>query len=163
MCDFVSAVKKDGNLYFLTGDQVFRSERGRTCRETSGFQAPDDWTGHGFIRLFYGNLQGGNDVEFTDFSSPSNFPMPIRLAILNGEMRGFPMLSGLLIAPIWQKAAAELAPIRQKADAEVAAIQQKRDAEVAAIWQKADAELAAIHNNLWLLFADPANRAEAWR
>ena len=53
------------------------------------------------------------------------------------------------IAPIRQKANAEIAAIRQKANAEIDPIRQKRDAEIDPIRQKRDAEIDAIWQKLY--------------
>ena len=104
MCLFISWIEKDKDVYFLTGDQLFRSETGRTCREQSGNL--DDYTGHGMIRLFY-NLVGGRDMECSDFSTPKNFPVPIQIALLSGEMSGFPFPEGILITSLYDNYAAK--------------------------------------------------------
>ena len=96
MCEFISAVKKGGGIYFLTGSQVFDSPRGKALREWC--QSPDDYIGHGAIRWYYDLEQkDGKNVEYTDFSSPKNFPAVIARAIKCGDMRGLGTNVDLLV------------------------------------------------------------------
>ena len=87
----VNAVEKNGEVLFLTGDDVFNTKRGKQLQKHC--QSKDDLTGHGAIRWYFGKddelLEGGKERECTDFSSPANFPKPIVKAIKSGLMAGF--------------------------------------------------------------------------
>ena len=93
MCEFISWINKDSKAIFLTGDDVFKTKRGRELQKYS--KDPDDWLGHGAIRWYY-NFKGGVDKECTDFSSPDNFPSDIITAIKSGKMRRLGIAKDLL-------------------------------------------------------------------
>ena len=80
MSHFLSCVKKDGELWYLTTVDI-ESNRGKELRAYT--KAVDDLRGHGAVRWFYG-LQGGKDVEYQNFSTPHNIPPEIVHKILKG-------------------------------------------------------------------------------
>ena len=157
MCEFVSWIEKDSEVVFLTGDDVFRSKRGKELQSYSG--SSDDLYGHGSIRWYY-NFKGGQQRECTDFSSPSNFPKVIVDAIKNGSMRGLGLPRELLS----KSAYAKYEKIVRPALAEYDKIQQSAWAEYEKIKQSAYAEYNKIvQPAFWDLFADVKNRSEAWK
>ena len=91
MCEFVSWIEKDGEVLFLTGEDVFHTKRGRELQKYC--KSKDDLTGHGAIRWYFGKddvpLAGGKERECINFSTPNNFPKAIVKAIKCGEMAGF--------------------------------------------------------------------------
>ena len=173
MCEFISWIEKPGKdptqpvILFLTGDDVFRSEKGAALRKNTG---GDDYMGHGFIRLWLGIEQWeGVDKECADFSTPDNFPAAIVQSLLRGEMRGMPTVRALLTDAAyaeWDAARAkgvfggEVKWIAARAKwivahAEGVAAEEKLTVE--AEWDAANAEA------FWAAFAVPENRAPAWR
>jgi len=167
MCEFVSWIKKDNTVIFLTGDDVFHSKRGKELQKYS--QDPDDLSGHGAIRWFY-DFTGGVDKECTDFTTPDNFPKKIVKAIKSGKMRGLGISKQLLTKQayaeykkierqalaeyekIWRLAWAEYKKIRRLALAKYEKIEQRAYAEYEKIRQRA----------FWDLFNNEKNRSKAW-
>ncbi len=179
MCSFISWIEGDTKIYFLTGKQLFETERGKTLQEKFD---RDDWWGHKALRWYYHLPEVGVNKECIDFSIPDNFPPKIANSIKNGEFRGFPFSDVLLnktgitkkeVDAEWEKAYAEW----KKAYAEC----EKADAE----WKKADAEWKEAYAECekayaqrekadaqrekadaewgWRIFADPKNRNPKWR
>jgi len=93
MCDFVSWIEYNDQLYYLTKDCL----KDRRIKEIYSV----DISGHGAIAAFY-DIQCGcfrkECKECTDFSSPKNFPAEIVATIKNGEFRGIGSNTGLLSA-----------------------------------------------------------------
>ena len=150
MCEFVSAVKtKDKNgkdkYYFLTHDLIHNTPRGELLQKKYG---GDDLIGHSAIREYF-YLRNGENWECTDFSKPKNFPAVIVKAIKRGEFRGFGTPEGLLTAQAWKQYEDITAPAwKQYKDITAPAWKQYKDITAPAFWD---------------LFANPQNRAEAWR
>ena len=188
MCEFISWIEKDDKVVFLTGDDVFKSKRGKQLR---AYMQADDVNGHGAIRWYY-NFTGGKDRECVDFSSPNNFPAEIVVAIKSGKMRGMGTAKCLLTPATYaeyekieQLASAEYEKIRQEAYAEYEKIQQPAYAEYKKIKQEASAEYEKIRQEayaeykkieqpasaeyekikqtmFWDLFSESKNRNKKW-
>ena len=146
MCEFISWIEKKElvtgkpKLYFLTGKQVFETEKGKELQ--AWCKSKDDLVGHGAIRHFYGLEQDEGEIrECTDFSTPHNFPNAIVTAIKDGEMRGLGTPQGLLSKPLYDKYQADLKLLDDK--------------------YQADCKL--LGDKYWDLFAIRENRSEAWR
>ena len=172
MCEFISAIKKQvkGNdkYYFLTAKDL-ETPNGEILRRK--YAGSDNVWGHTAIREFFGLREGeGEGWEQTDFSTPANFPPEIVRAIKSGVFRGMGYPRQLLTAPA-QKAYNEAIAPANKAYDEAIAPANKAYYEARATAQKAYNEARATalkayyeaRNYLWVLFADPENRAEAWR
>lgn len=69
MCEFISWIEKDGDLFYLTDREVF-SEQGKEILKGCKH---NDYLGHEAIRLFY-NIKGGNDHECRDFWDINKLP-----------------------------------------------------------------------------------------
>jgi hypothetical protein len=154
MCEFVSWIEKrelvkgKPKLYYLTGTQIFQTEKGKELQKWC--KSKDDLVGHGAIRYFYGlESDEGTNQECTDFTKPLNFPRAIVKAIKDGEMRELGTPQGLLLKPKWDAIDKEY---QTKWDAIYKEYQTKRDA--------IDKEYQLA---FWDLFAIKENRAEAWR
>ncbi len=169
MCHFISAVKMPTGKYkFLTGYQLFRTKHGQELVKTISL---DDWCGHGTIREYYHlAVDEGEDYEFTNFSSPDNFPPDIVRAIKDGKMKGFDMPKELLTAPAdkaWQEATATADKAYQEAIAPADKAWQEAKATADKAWQEAKAPAYKAWQEAkataWDLFAIPENRVEAWR
>jgi len=52
MCEFVSWVEKRNKVYFLTGKQLFETEKGKALLETTSYV---DICGHGTLSAFFLN------------------------------------------------------------------------------------------------------------
>ena len=99
MCEFISWVEKDGEIYFLTDKMVYGTIKGRELRKFCGNS--EDYIGHGAIRHYFDDLQGGENKECTDFLSPKNFPPLIVQAIKDGEFGRLGQPKGLLCKPLY--------------------------------------------------------------
>jgi hypothetical protein len=175
MCEFISYIEKNGEVLFLTGDDVFNTKRGKQLQKHC--KSADDLTGHGAIRWYFGiddkPLEGGKEQECTDFSSPANFPEPIVKAIKAGLMAGFKdgtpqeLLTNPALAEyekIRIPARAEYLKIKKTAWAEYLKIKKTARAEYEKIRIPAWAEYLKIKNTaFWALFADVNNRNPKWR
>ena len=180
MCEFISWIEKDGKCIFLTGEDVFKTKRGKELQAHDG---TGDLDGHGAIRWYY-NFKGGVDKECTDFSTPDNFPLEIVKAIKSGKMRGLGTAKGLLTPEaiteyekIEQSAYAEYEKIalsayagREKIEqlaftlAEYERIVQSAYTEYDKIRQSAYAKYKKVKQTaFWDLFAVKKNRVKAWR
>ena len=80
MSHFLSAVEKNGELFYLTTADI-ESSRGAELLEYT--KEIDDLRGHGAIRWFYG-ITGGQDIEYRNFKTPQNIPEDIVSKILGG-------------------------------------------------------------------------------
>ena len=63
MCDFVSWIEKNGNLYYLTDKEIFSPEGEIKLAECQD----NDYIGHGAIDKFYGLRRTGTRREVRDF------------------------------------------------------------------------------------------------
>jgi hypothetical protein len=79
MSHFLSAVLKNGNLFYLTSLDI-ESNRGNELRQYT--KCIDDLSGHGAIRWFYG-IEGGKDIEYRNFADPEKIPEEITNKILS--------------------------------------------------------------------------------
>jgi hypothetical protein len=92
MCEFISWIEKDGQVFFLTAKDL-KSKRGRELKKHCGNDA--DLVGHGAIRYYF-DLIDGKDKECIYFGDPEKFPPEIQQAILNGEFVGMGICLGVL-------------------------------------------------------------------
>jgi len=97
MCQFISWIEKNNQAVFLTADDVFRTKAGRELQEYCN--SADDLVGHGAIKHYYGNFEGGIEKECTDFSTPNNFPPEIVEALKAGKFRGLSTPIDCLLKP----------------------------------------------------------------
>jgi hypothetical protein len=178
--------------YFLTHDLIHNTPRGEIIQkkypgqgELVGHAA--------IRECFELRSNEGENWECDDFSTPDNFPSIIVKAIKRGEFRGFGEPKGLLSAApykAYQEATAAAdkayqeamaAPYKAYQEAKAAADKAWQEATAAAdkAWQEATAaadkawqEAKAAADKAWQeataavfwdLFANPENRAEAWR
>jgi hypothetical protein len=131
MCDFVSWIEKNGEVLFLTGEDIYNTKRGKELQKYCGLA--EDLKGHGAIRWYYGNhdgnevvlFKGGKERECTDFSNPKNFPPEIIDALKVGKMHGFIFPFSLLVKSKWDAIYKEYQPKWDAIDKEY---QSKRDA-----------------------------------
>ena len=183
MCKLISWIEKNYKNYFLTGKQVYESPTGEALKKWSS-NIEEDKTGHGAIRFYY-ELEGGRERECTNFSTPDNFPADIVLAIKNGEMRGMGTAKGLLLPALDEDYQAKRKPLDEDYQAKRNALdgdyqakckpldedyQAKRkplyedyQAKRKPLYEDYQAKCKPLYDKFWDLFADPANRAEAWR
>ena len=159
MCEFVSTVKKGRKEYFLTHDLIYNTEKGK---ELQAFcENPDDYCGHGAIRWYFGlERDEGENKEYTDFTTPENFPTQIVKAIKNGEMRGVGIARGSLTT----EAIGDYEAKRKPLDDDYYAKYKLLCDDYHAKRKPLDDDYCAKRNDLfWDLFAIPENRNPAWR
>ena len=186
MCEFISWIEKNGEVLFLTGNDVFNTKRGLELQ--SYCKSKEDLTGHGAIRWYFGEdgelLKGGKEKECTNFSTPDNFPKEISTAIKRGEMWGFEdctpekLLRASALAEyekVTDAALAEYQKVRdtawaeyEKVTASALAEYEKVRAPAWAEYQKVTAPAWAEYEKVtasafWSLFADINNRNPKWR
>ncbi len=181
MCQFVSWVERRGKVYFLTGNQLFHTQKGKELLATISH---NNLCGHGTIRAYYGIDAGdGVDKECNNFSSPDNFPTIITEAVKSGRMRGIGFNSRLLSEPArvecnkacnaagdeynrtWDAAWAMCEKVgRETNKVEHAKVWDAALAGYERVCNAIEAEYAKVCNTIfWDRFAIPENRAGAWR
>ncbi len=69
MCDFISWIKKDGAIFYLTDKEVFSEEGEKKLKGC----LHNDFIGHGAIREFW-HIKGGTDHEVRDFWNTEKLP-----------------------------------------------------------------------------------------
>ena len=150
MSNFISWIEKDGNIYYLTAHDIYRTKRGKELRDYCGAAA--DVIGHGAIRFYFDNFTGGEEKECTDFSTPDNFPSEIVAEIKIGAFRGMGKALALLSKPanaefekIYKPANAEFEKIYKPAKAEFDKICKPANAEFEKICKLANAEFEKIY------------------
>jgi cell division septum initiation protein DivIVA len=88
MCKFLSWIEKpNGELKYISNFEL-NTRDGKKLKEKLNDDAVfyDDIQGHGAIREYFGlRCNDGINKEYTDFSSPDNFPKEIAQKIKNGE------------------------------------------------------------------------------
>jgi len=120
MCDLFSWIDLDGKIYFLD-DNKLNTKEGRELLKLLMPMFEDDLLGHGAIRYYYPELkERGKDYEYTDFSSPDNFPDEIVEAIKSGIFRNFGVCPEILT----ESASGKYEKIRQPAREEYEKIVQ---------------------------------------
>ena len=155
MCQKYSWIEKDGDVIFLTADDVFKTRRGKQLQKHT---LQIDWHSHGAIRWYY-NFKGGQERECTDFSTPENFPAPLVKAIKAGTMWGFG-IDRSMFCMLLQQALAEYEKIKQPAWAEYKKIEQPALAEYKKIEQQAWAEYEKIKQQAWAEYEK--TKQQAW-
>jgi hypothetical protein len=124
MCEFISWIRKGKKVYFLTGNQVFHTNKGQSLRAWCA--NADDYIGHGAIRHFYGLEQDeGENRECTNFSRPDKFPDVILRALKQSDFKGFSLPQGLLRKPLYDKYQADRKPLDDKYQADLKTLYDK--------------------------------------
>ncbi len=173
MCEFLSWIEKGNKIYFLSGKQVFHTDKGQALRAWCG--DAEDYKGHGAIRHFYELEQDeGKNKECTNFSTPDKFPDVIVKALKRGDFEGFLIPGGLLRKPLYDKYQADLKTLDDKYQADLKTLDDKYLADRKPLYDKylADrktlddkylADRKTLDDKYWALFTKPENRATAWR
>ena len=78
MCEFVSWIKNDGNIFFLTNDDLKPRKLKKYKEYNKNWR--EDLCGHGAIRWFYPDIIGGSDQECVS-SEITYYPKEIVQAI----------------------------------------------------------------------------------
>ena len=170
MCEFVSWVEHENNLYYLTAN-LLNTKEGRDLKKFLGTAYAEDITGHGAIERYFGIK--GVHRECTDFSSPKNFPAEIVKAMKSGAFRGIgiPDASQVLTKKAYTDYLSKRAPLYADYESKRASLyadfQSKRDALYADFKSKRDALYADFQSKrddlFWDMFMDKKNRAKAWK
>ena len=173
MCDFVSWIETKNRVLFLTDANIRDWERAGdrpACPDKS------ERVGHGAIRLFYGlNETDGINKECTNFSSSSNFPVPIAKAIKDGKITCnlvFPkgLASDELYADYTAKRsllyadyAAQRNLLDDDYDAKRKPVYDDYTAKLKPLDDAYAAKLTMLYADCWCKFNKIKNRAPAWR
>jgi hypothetical protein len=142
MCEFLSLVRVGKKDYFLTKQQM-DSPQGQALKLR--FPGEGELIGHSAIRAYY-EIDGGKDIEITDFSTPDKFPLAVVRAIKGGNFRGAAQPEGLL-TPAAEK---QFWAVVDPAEKQFWAVKDTA-------WKRYRAVVDAA---FWDLFADNKNRAE---
>lgn len=145
MCEFVSWIEYNNQVYFLTNNDL----RGKRFTEYKKYNVnwKADIVGHGAIEYFYPELKGKHK-ECTDFSTPDNFPEKIVKAIKEGKLNKLGVSVGLLNC----LGRSEYKKVQQPAYAEYIKVQPPAYAEYIKIKLEAFWELfskSKYRNGLW--------------
>ena len=168
MCEFISWIGLEGEVYFLT-DSDLNTKEGRKLLTK---EYHDDIPGHGAIRHYYPELKGrGVNKECVDFSTPNNFPNEIVKAILEGRFRGFGIARQILTPSAWkeynkieQPALKEYEKIEQPTWEEYRKIEQPALKVYKKIRQSAWKEYEkTTRNKFWDLVKIKRNRTSKWK
>ena len=180
MCNFVSWVKKDDKIYFLT-DKDLATKEGKDLIKYCGCM--EDTMGHGAIEKYYG-IKGGEHLENEDLSKPASFPKEIQEAIKEGFMCEFkPEALKVILTPkalnkyegIQQLAWKKYEEIKQPAWQKYEEIKQLARKEYEEIEQLAWKKYEEIEQPAWKkyeatctgelrkLIQNPKNRVKGWR
>ena len=152
MCEFISWKEINGQVLFLTYDDIYNTKEGKRLQ---AYTVSADFFGHGAIDYYY-DIEGskGTNKECTKFSSPKNFPAVIADAIKAGKMAGlsgfFP--KGLLLNRFYNDY-----------DARYKVMDNDYDAKRRVIDNDYNAKCRVINDSMWNLFTNVNNRSEAWR
>jgi len=143
MCNFVSWVKKDDKIYFLT-DKDLATKEGKELIKYCGRK--EDTMGHGAIEHYYG-IKGGKHLENEDLSNPDNFPKEIQEVIKEGFMCEFKpeALEVILTPEAWKK----YGEIKQSARKKYEEIKQSAWEKYLEIEQSAKKKYGEIKQSAW--------------
>ena len=184
MCDFVSWIETKNRVLFLTDANIRDWERAGdrpACPDKS------ERVGHGAIRLFYGlNETDGINKECTNFSSSSNFPVPIAKAIKDGKITcnlvfpkglasdelyaDYTAKRSLLYAdyiaklkPLDDAYYAKRNPLEDAYDAQRNLLDADYDAKRTMVYDAYAAKRTILNDVCWDKFKEIKNRAPVWR
>jgi hypothetical protein len=137
MGNFINAIQV-GNAYYCITDKVLMSKAGKKLSATEPNKGI--W-GHDDIRIHYGiSKRIGRNLEFSNFSSPVNFPCEIADALQAGRITyGMPPYPALMLS---EKAL------------------DKHDDILKVAWEQFE---RTSRTAFWELFSKPKNRNENWR
>lgn len=168
MCEFVSWIEYEGEVYYLTNDKL-RTAEGKELLKP---EVKADLCGHGAILAYYPELKGkGIHKEYEDFSTPKNFPKAIVKDIKKGNLSQIGICLDVLnkagkteYKKIEQPAYAEYLKIEQFAYAEYEKIEQSAYAEYEKIYQSALAEYEnKIAERFSLIVSQKKYRINCWK
>lgn len=156
MCNFVSWIEYEGNIYYLQGSDLITKEGKKLLKYIGNY---DDVKGHGAIDKYYGLNGKGIHKECEDFSTPDNFPKEIQEKLKNGEMADI----GIAFDILTPKAYQEYKNIRDKAYQEYEKIIDKVFKNYEKIRDKAFQEYKNIKAKKYReLVKQKENRVKAW-
>ena len=159
MCEPMSWIEYDGNVYFLTAKDL-RTKEGRELKKYLGSAYKEDVVGHGAIDNYFGLMGQGVHHEVNDFTDPSRFPPQIVEAIKAGAFNGMFICPQILTVPAW----AEYKKIRGAALAEYEKIKGADWDEYEKIRGAAWDEYEKItQTSFWCIARKPENRIDAWK
>jgi len=159
MCEFVSWVEHENNLYYLTAN-LLNTKEGRALRRHLGSAYSEDITGHGAIEHYFGIK--GKHCECTNFSSPQNFPEEIVKAMKAGAFRGIgiPDASQVLTKKAYADYRSKRAPLYADYESKLASLYAEYRSKRAPLY----ADYRSKRDYLfWDMFMEKKNRARAWK
>ena len=148
MCEFVSLKEKDGEVFFLTNDDL----KPKKLKEFKEFNKHwrRDLPGHGAIEWFYPKMKGvGKQKERTGFGTPDNFPDEIVQTIKSMKMTKIGFNLGLLN----DMGRAKYEEVEQQTYAKYHEVQQQAYAKYEEVKQPA----------FWKVFKQKKYRNPEWR
>ena len=138
MCEFLSWIKIENKVYFLT-DIELKSERGKELKKYLGEKYDEDKKGHGAIRWYYSLPENvGENKENSDFSSPANFPVEIVKALKKGYFSKIGTAEKML----------DLSALKKYEEIEQPAMKKYEEIRL---------------REFWKLAKNPENRVEEWK
>ena len=158
MCDFISWIEKDGQVYYLTYRDIYNTRRGKELRNHC--MSKDDLSGHGAIRYYYDNFTGGAEKECTDFTTPANFPPEIVEDIKAGKFRGLGINKELLTAPalkLYEETEAQALKLYKETKAPAWKLYEETEAQAWKLYEETKAQA------FWDIFKIVKNRKKLWR
>jgi hypothetical protein len=168
MCNFVSWIEYEGEVYYLT-DSDLRTRKGRELIKYC--QNDDDLKGHGAIERYF-ELEGkGVHKECEDFSSPDHFPKEIVRDIKRGKFSMIGVCPDILNEEAWKKFKEiersewknykEVQKSAWKNYKEVQKSELKKYKEIKQFAWKKYKEI--VQTAFWEIAILPENRREEWR
>ena len=158
MCEFISWIEKNGEIFYLTSEDLQGKSFLKFKKENSNWKK--DIAGHGTIELFYPESKNGKHKECTNFSNPSNFPEIIVKTIKAGKFRGI----GICLDVLNKSALDKYEKIEQSAWKEYEKIEQPARKEYEKIEQSARKEYEKIKQEMfWKIIKNPKNRKKIWK
>ena len=167
MCDFISWIEYENEIYFLKSSDL-KTKEGRDLRLYLKDQFDEDIKGHGAIDRYYGLKGKGTHKECTDFSSPDNFPSVIVAAIKAGHFCGIDISESLLTGQAWAEykkvkgqAWAEYEKVAGQALAEYEKVKEQAVAEYEKVKGQELAEYEKVTGPAWAEYRKVARQALA--
>ena len=169
MCEFVSWIEYDDEVYFLDNDKL-NTKEGRSLLKIEGME--QDICGHGAIVEYYPELKNkGKNKECVDFSTPDNFPKEVVTAIKEGRMSRIGVAVDVLTPEargMYYEAEADAWKMYDEAEADawkvyseaIADASKVYDEAIAAAWKVYSDTKENLYHNLVVV---KKNRVKAWK
>jgi hypothetical protein len=144
MCEFVSWIEHEGNIYYLN-DDCLRDKKGRELKKHLGKQYNEDIKGHGAIRYYYDIKDYvGINKEYTG-TDLKEYPVEILNDIKRCKFKKIGFNINFLTQPAWEKYKAMKQPAREKYEA----VEQQAWEKYYAVRQQAWEKYKAVIQPAW--------------